>query len=84
MVFTDEKLFCLTEPNNISSYFEHRDDSVIAPHRVKHQMIGGGIMVLGAITNFVVIKNVKGKYNCLKYFYDVQTTFISWCHGQFD
>ena len=74
----DEKDFCLDGPDNISPYVEHTGDSVIAPHRFKRQMGGGGVMFLGSISNFsnLLIKVIAGKYNSLKYLDDLQITFI--------
>ena len=46
-------------------YVEHRGDSIIAPSRFKHQIGGGGVMILSAISSFgnLVTKVIEGKYN---------------------
>ena len=55
VVFTDKKRFCIDEPDNISSYIDHRNDSAIALHRGKHQMDGGYVVILGASSALVIL-----------------------------
>ena len=77
MVFTNEKCFCSDEPDNISLCVENRGDGVIALHRVKSQMGDAGVMIVGTISTFgnLMIKVIVGKYNSLKYLYDLRITF---------
>lgn len=46
-VFTDEKRFCLNGPDNFGSYATEN----VELQRIKRQMKGGSIMILGAISN---------------------------------
>ena len=73
------------KPDSIISYAEHRGNSVIPSHRFKYQMSGGIVMILGVISSFdnLGVKTMESKYNSLKYFDELQTTFILWCLWQF-
>ena len=49
--FTDEKRFNFDGPDNMVSYLHKDANTKIGSSRIKRQMGGGGVMVLGAISN---------------------------------
>ncbi|CAD5218301.1 unnamed protein product [Bursaphelenchus okinawaensis] len=75
-IFTDEKKFSFDGPDNMASYGTPN----ARLKRIKRQMGGGSVMVLGAICSNgnIKIKVVNGKYKSKDYIKDLKTTFIPW------
>jgi hypothetical protein len=85
VIFSDEKRFSLDGPDGLCSYVEYQATSIFAPQRIKRQMGGGAVMILGAISSLgnLKIKVVNGNYTAAAYIDDLKTTFIPWCKRQF-
>lgn len=85
VIFSDEKRFSYDGPDNMGSFFYKYNKTNIGPQRIKRQMNGGGVMVLGAISSNGKLKLevIEGKYDSKAYCNHLNKVFIPWCNSEF-